>query len=254
MAHAGSEANSAVILGVPVAGWVPDALIDTALDWADQGRQRTIHYANVHVLNVAHDNAALRAELQRADTVYCDGSGVRLAGWLLGTQLPPRMTGADWIEPFCRRAAQTGTRIFLLAGADGVAKRAADTLVSQHPGLTIVGVHDGFVSDPARTQVVLDEIARVNPQLVFVGMGTPIQELWIAKHRDQLGPRVIWSVGALLDFVTGEQRRGPRWMLDNHLEWAARLLTDPARLWQRYLLGNPLFLLRVARGRLRSAR
>ena len=84
-----------------------------------------------------------------------------------------------------------------------------------------------------------------HPHILLVGMGTPIQERWIAAHRHELDVPVVWAVGALFDFVAGVQPRGPRWMLDNGLEWLYRLRSDPRRLWQRYVVGNPLFILRV---------
>ena len=88
--------------------------------------------------------------------------------------------------------------------------------------------------------------------VLFIGMGTPTQEKWIAAHRGELEVPVVWAVGALFDFVAGVQPRGPRWMLDNGLEWLYRLCSDPRRLWHRYLIGNPLFLARVIRQRLRN--
>lgn len=207
-------------------------------------------YANVHVLNTAHDQPALRRALHQADTVYCDGSGVRLGAYMLGAALPQRMTGADWIEDFCAAARGSGTRVFLLAGEEGVAARAAEILIRRYPGLSIVGTHHGYLEEDAATASALAAIDATDPEVVFVGMGTPRQELWVSQHRDRLGPRVVWCVGALFDFVAGVQQRGPRWLVDHHMEWAARLLSDPQRLWKRYVVGNPLFLARVTWARL----
>jgi N-acetylglucosaminyldiphosphoundecaprenol N-acetyl-beta-D-mannosaminyltransferase len=234
------------VLSVPIDAWQVDDLVASAIEWAAARSARTIMYANVHVLNTAHVQPALQRALRQADTVYCDGSGVRLGACMLGGSLPARMTGADWIEDFCSAAAGAGTRVFLLAGEAGVAARAAEVLIGRHPGLCIVGTHHGYLDEDPATASALAAIEATEPEVVFVGMGTPRQELWVMKHRDRLGPRVVWCVGALFDFVAGVQQRGPRWLVDHHMEWAARLLSDPRRLWKRYVVGNPLFLMRVA--------
>ena len=240
------------VLAVPVDGWNVDELVATAITWGSAREARTILYANVHVLNTAHEQPLLRRALQQADTVYCDGSGARLGALLMGGRLPVRMTGADWIEDFCAAACRSGTRVFLLAGDHGVAARAAEILAQRYSGLQIVGTHHGYLDDASTTASALEAIESAQPHVVFVGMGTPRQELWVQQHRAHIGRRVVWCVGALFDFVAGTQRRGPRWLVDHHMEWLARLLSDPRRLWKRYLVGNTLFLIRVARQRIVS--
>jgi N-acetylglucosaminyldiphosphoundecaprenol N-acetyl-beta-D-mannosaminyltransferase len=240
------------VLSAPVDAWQADDLIATAIAWAAAGESRTIMYANVHVLNTAYEQPALRLALEAADTVYCDGAGVRLGARLLGQRLPERMTAADWIDDFCAAASAAGTTLFLLAGQPGVADQAAKVLANRHPGLRILGTHHGYVAEPAAAGSALAAIEAARPQVVFAGMGTPLQESWVMQNRVRLGARVVWCVGALFDFVTGVQKRGPPWLLRNDLEWAARLASDPRRLWRRYVVGNPLFLLRVARERLRD--
>jgi N-acetylglucosaminyldiphosphoundecaprenol N-acetyl-beta-D-mannosaminyltransferase len=214
---------TARVLGVQVDGWTPDALIQAMVDSAA---------------------GALREELQRASTVYCDGTGVALASRLLGHPLPPRLTAADWIDDLCRRAAHSGVSLFLLGGEPGVAERAASRLTSYAPGLRIAGTHHGFLDEDLSSAV----IARANAagtDLMLVGMGSPIQELWIGRHRKAIHAPVVWAVGALMDFVAGTQRRAPGILRRLHLEWLWRLGTDPVRLAGRYVVGNPLFAARV---------
>ena len=97
---------------------------------------------------------------------------------------------------------------------------------------------------------MIDSVKEACPDILLVGMGTPCQEKWIAKYRENLEVPVVWAVGALFDFVVGVQPRGPRWMLDHGLEWLYRLFSNPMRLWRRYLIGNPIFILRVLRQRI----
>jgi len=262
------------ILGVGVHRLSVGDLIREATQRARSGARSSIFYANVHVLNTAHRDPELRAILNGADLVYCDGAGVALGARLLGHRLPGRMTGADWIEPLCETCAAGGVTLYFLGGQPGVAARAAQLLRARHPGLCIVGAHHGYLHPPPPLVVPSPKvgggsgrgrrgeggrggggtaaIAAVNtarPHVLLVGMGTPTQEKWIAAHRAELRVPVVWAVGALFDFVAGVQPRGPRWMLDHGLEWLWRLFSDPARLWRRYLLGNPLFILRVLRQR-----
>ena len=208
------------------------------------GRQRVM-YANVHVLNTARGNSELRATLNAAGVVYCDGAGVALGARLLGGRLSGRMTGADWIEPLCAACVGRGTTLYLLGSRPGVAACAAERLKARHAGLRVVGTHHGYLADPAASAAAIASVNAAHPHILLVGMGTPTQERWIASHQNELEVPVVWAVGALFDFVAGVQPRGPRWMLDHGLEWLCRLWNDPCRLWRRYFVGNPLFILRV---------
>jgi N-acetylglucosaminyldiphosphoundecaprenol N-acetyl-beta-D-mannosaminyltransferase len=136
-------------------------------------------------------------------------------------------------------------RVFILAGGEGVADRAAQRLRSRYPGIGIVGTHHGYVSGKAASAEAVALINAASPDIVLVGMGTPIQEYWIQENRAAIRAPVVWAVGALFDFVAEIQPRGPRWMLDSGFEWLFRLVSDPKRLWRRYLIGNPLFISRV---------
>ena len=206
----------------------------------------TVGYLNVHVVNTAMRNEALSDFLGGLDLCYADGAGVVLGAKLLGHELPERMTGADWIWDLAEAAAGRW-RIAWVGGEPGVSAAAAAALRERHPALEIHPEH-GFETDNASL------IARVNafsPDIVLVGMGTPVQEAWTATWRAELEAPVVWCLGATADFVSGRTSRGPAWLHDNQ-EWLARLLTEPGRLWRRYLLGNPLFLARVLRERLRG--
>ena len=242
------------ILGVPVAPWGVESLIDamiaTATAQLRPGTEplATVHYANIHVLNTAYRNPELGHQLVRASTVYCDGAGVRLGATLLGKRLPPRLTAADWIGEFFARAAATGVRVFIIAGEEGIAARAGDILRARHPSLLIAGTHHGFLDEDESVRVV-EQVNASGAGVLLVGMGTPVQELWVARHRARIAAPVVWTVGAVFDFVVGAQRLAPRWIGDLHLEWLWRLGTSPLRLGPRYVVGNPLFVARVVRQR-----
>jgi N-acetylglucosaminyldiphosphoundecaprenol N-acetyl-beta-D-mannosaminyltransferase len=221
---------------------LPD-LLDTAVDAVRRNAHATILYVNVHCMNVSHHDREYRCILERADVVYCDGEGVRLGAWLAGQNIPERMTGADWIEHLCAAAVREDLSLFLLGGEPGVADDAATILQSRHPGLRITGTGSGYGAGSG----VIQTINRCRPDILLVGMGTPTQEKWIEAHRAELDVPVVWAVGALFDFVAGRIPRGPRWMTQHGLEWLCRLTAEPRKLWRRYLVGNPRFLMRVIR-------
>jgi N-acetylglucosaminyldiphosphoundecaprenol N-acetyl-beta-D-mannosaminyltransferase len=248
------EDDGTCVLGVEVQPLDRIGLIREAVRRAQSGSESTILYANVYVLNIAYGNPDLRGILNESDLVYCDGAGVALGAWLLGDRLPGRTTGADWIETLCQACAAAGFSLYFLGGRPGVAAGAAERLQARHTGLRVVGTHHGYLDDPTVCAAAIASVNAAHPHILLVGMGTPIQERWIAAHRHQLDVPVVWAVGALFDFVTGVQPRGPRWMLDHGLEWLCRLWSDPRRLWRRYVVGNPLFILRVLRQRIDRAR
>jgi N-acetylglucosaminyldiphosphoundecaprenol N-acetyl-beta-D-mannosaminyltransferase len=241
----GASRESVNILGVDVNYLPLTEFLQQIHVWSDSKDRFSIMYANVHVLNIAHGDPELRRILNMADFVYCDGSGVQLGIRLLGRHLPERMTGADWIEDLCESSAKKGTRLYFLGSGEGVAAHAAEIMAARCSGLHVVGTHHGYLQDPRVNEQAIAAINEAAPQILLVGMGTPIQEKWVATHRDQLKVPVVWVVGALFDFVAGLHPRAPRWMRKRNLEWLFRFYEEPRRLWKRYLVGNPMFLLRA---------
>ncbi len=216
-------------------------LLDQVVRSVQRRRRQTILYVNAHCMNVQYKDHTYRDILADADVVYCDGAGVVLAARLTGQTIPERMTGADWIEDLSRIAAERNLSLYLLGGAPEAVHGAASALRRRYPDLHIVGETAGFDVGPT----TIAQINRARPDILLVGMGTPKQEKWIARHRSMLAVPVVWAVGGLFDFLSGRIPRGPRWMTQHGLEWLCRLMIEPHRLWRRYLLGNPRFLWRV---------
>jgi N-acetylglucosaminyldiphosphoundecaprenol N-acetyl-beta-D-mannosaminyltransferase len=159
------------------------------------------------------------------------------------------MTCPDWIEQLATACAAADRSLFLLAGEPGVADNAVEKLREKTPGLRIDAHHGFFDKEGAENQQVIGRINTFKPDVLYVGMGMPLQERWIIDNIEQIDSRVILPLGACLDFYVGELYRGPRWMTDNGFEWMSRLITEPRRLARRYLIGNPLFLSRVVKQR-----
>jgi len=217
------------------------------------GERTEILNVNVHALNLAYRQPWLRAYLRRAPLVFCDGAGVILGARILGRHIPERITYADWMWQLAEHAAGQGYRLYFLGAQPGVAESAAQALQARFPTLKVVGCRDGYFDrthgSPENEQVVA-EINRLKVDILILGMGMPLQERWLLENWPALTARIGLTGGAVFDYLSGRVKRAPDWMNRRSLEWLGRLWIEPARLWRRYLFGNPPFLLRVLAQRL----
>jgi N-acetylglucosaminyldiphosphoundecaprenol N-acetyl-beta-D-mannosaminyltransferase len=243
----GHAPHSSRIFDIPIDLGRPAELLHRITDWAGEGGEtRKVMYVNAHVLNQSRENPELRAALEAADLVYCDGYGVRLAAKALDVEIPHRMTGADWIWDLAALCETSGQSLYLLGSEPGASREAAARLSRWYPRLQVTGCHHGyFEPGSAHAERVIEDINMRRPDIVLVGMGTPKQELWVEQHAEHIDAAVLWTVGALFDYVSGRVPRAPSWLADNGLEWIFRLAIQPQRMWRRYLLGNPVFVSRV---------
>ena len=136
--------------------------------------------------------------------------------------------------------------VYLLGSEPGVAADAAERLHRWYPPLDVAGTHHGYFElGSEHDERVIEDINARRPDIVLVGMGSPKQELWVQRNAHRVDTDVLWTVGALFDYVSGRVPRAPAWLADNGLEWIFRLAIEPQRMWRRYLLGNPVFVSRV---------
>lgn len=251
LAPRGEAPERPAVLGVQVDNLTVDGALDAIFAGAPQGRARVIHFVHPHALNLASEDAALRAHLARADLVLPDGVGLRVAGLILGFSLRDNLNGTDLLPLLCARALREGRPLALVGAAPGVAEDCAARLRAAHPGLEIPVVAHGFLDDDALA-ALLPRIAGLARPLVLVAMGSPLQEAWIWRHLAGISGATALSVGGLFDFFSGRAPRAPWAWRELGLEWLFRLTHEPRRLARRYLVGNPLFLLRVAAQRARD--
>jgi N-acetylglucosaminyldiphosphoundecaprenol N-acetyl-beta-D-mannosaminyltransferase len=241
------------VFGIPIELAQPAEMLRTITGWVGSGSPHRVMYVNAHVVNQSRAIPELRRALESAELVYCDGYGVRLAARVLEVPVPHRMTGADWVWGLAALCEAAGTSLYLLGSDPPVAQQAAARLTRWYPDLHIAGTHHGYFDlDSPHSERVVEDINARNPDIVVVGMGTPKQELWVQRNADRLNADVLWTVGALLDYIAGRMPRAPRWLADNGMEWIFRLAVEPHRMWKRYLLGNPVFLSRVMSERSRA--
>jgi N-acetylglucosaminyldiphosphoundecaprenol N-acetyl-beta-D-mannosaminyltransferase len=226
-----------------------EQLLTTAVRWALESTPRTILYVNAHCMNIAWSDPDYREILGKASLVYADGISIAWSSRILGGCRLEKMTGADWIQEMCNIAASRDLKLYFLGGRPGVAETAARNLQKRYPGLKIVGFSDGYFQLKSQ-ETILEEISSVHPNIVFAGLGTPLQEKWIDQFRTSITAPVCWAVGGLFEYLSGDLRRAPGWMSKFGLEWLWLLIVQPRDKWRRYLLGNPLFVYRVLRQRL----
>jgi N-acetylglucosaminyldiphosphoundecaprenol N-acetyl-beta-D-mannosaminyltransferase len=241
-------APSVSILGVRLSALdLPTATAEMA--GAIEARQRA--YActcPVYTLMQGNERPEVRAALNAADWVTPDGMPVVWALRALGARSAGRVYGPDLMLALSALSAERGYRQFYLGGAPGVAEALAQNLSARCPGLIVAGTF----APPFRTMSTSEQaamVAQVNasrPHIVWVGLGSPKQDLWMAEFRPQLVAPLLVGVGAAFDFLSGHIAQAPRWMQRGGLEWLFRLASDPRRLWRRYLVYNPKFVYRVA--------
>ena len=210
-------------------------------------RRANVFFLNIDCLYKSQGDEEYRQILNSASLVLPDGIGLRLITKLLGGGMKANCNGTDFSPLFMRKASEKEYKIFFLGGKEGVAEKAAQNMCRQPPQIKIVGTHSGYFSDDG---YVIEKINRSRADILFVAMGVPLQEKWIAKHREELSPRVCLGVGALFDFLSGHIKRAPVWMQKASLEWLWRLMMEPKRLWKRYLVDDLKFFWLVLRQRL----
>jgi N-acetylglucosaminyldiphosphoundecaprenol N-acetyl-beta-D-mannosaminyltransferase len=211
------------------------------------------HYAavvNAAKIVAANKDSALKRTLLEADLVTADGMSIVWASRLLGQPLKQRVTGIDLFERLVERAAERGSSVYFLGAREESVSRVAETFRRSHPTLRIAGWRNGYV-DASEYESVAGAITASKADLLFVAMGSPAQELWIASNLERTGVRFAMGVGGSFDHLSGFARRAPGWMQRMGLEWLYRLLREPRRLWRRYLVGNSAFIWLVIRQRLR---
>ena len=238
------------VLGVPLA--LTD--YERTMDWIDatiaRGEQGYICVAATHTVVACQDDPELRDAVMKSSLTVPDGQPLVWAMNAIGEHLEDRVYGPELMARYCERSALTGARMFLYGGRNqGALVQLALNLRQRYPGLKIVG---GY-SPPFRSleeeeeDAIVEEINRSRADVVWVGIGVPKQEKWMAAMRDRLDAPVLVGVGAAFDFHAGLVPQAPLWVQSSGLEWAYRLAHEPRRLWRRYAEYNPRFIAGFAR-------
>ncbi|MGK7874701.1 MAG: WecB/TagA/CpsF family glycosyltransferase [Xenococcaceae cyanobacterium] len=216
---------------------------DRIQTWATSKTSCYIVAANVHVVMTGYWQPAYQEIINNAALVTPDGMPLVWAMRLLGVKEQPRVYGPDLMLAWCDRAAQLAMPLYLYGGTETMLAKLQQNLEQRFPGLVIAGSHSPpFRSlTPEEEEVDLKRIHASGAKVVLVGLGCPKQEEWMARQQGKL-QAVMIGVGAAFSFHSGEVSQAPRWMMRLGLEWLYRLTREPQRLWQRYLVNNPTFI------------
>jgi exopolysaccharide biosynthesis WecB/TagA/CpsF family protein len=220
---------------------------------AQSGQRRCIFFVNAHCVNVAARDVAYANLLSGAPFVFADGVGMAMASRLGGRRLRHNVNGTDLFPKFCEAAAAAGVPLALLGASPGVAEMCANEMRRRFPGLRIVWVQHGYLTE-AEEDAQIAALNASGAKVLLVAKGVPTQELWIARNAGRLDAPVLIGVGALFDFYSGTIRRAPGLLRALRIEWLYRLALEPRRMFSRYVLGNPAFLARALRWRTASRR
>ncbi|AFY46891.1 exopolysaccharide biosynthesis protein, WecB/TagA/CpsF family [Nostoc sp. PCC 7524] len=203
-----------------------------------------IFIANSYTLNLATDNPEYRDVLNSANVVFADGTGVIWAARLRRRNLQSNLVGTDLIPKFLTQTSNCNYRYYLLGADTNTIKYAAEYASRQFPGWTLAGFHHGYLGE-TETIKVIEKINSLQPHLLLVGMGNPLQEYWLYKNQQRLKVPVCVGVGGLFDHWGGNLKRAPLWVRKLGFEWLQILLQQPGKKWRRYLIGNPKFIIRM---------
>ena len=247
---AGSWAAPRVdVLGVGISAIDMPTAVRLVDQWVSRDDHTYVCVTGVHGVMESQRDPCLRDVHNHSGLTTPDGMPLVWAGHAAGARGMQRVYGPDLMLAICELARARGYSSFFYGGRPGVAGRLAARLRDRHPGLAIAGTY----APPFRElsvhedECVVELINAAQPELIWVGLGTPKQELWMAAHVHRLSANVMIGVGAAFDIHAGLIRQAPRLIQRSGLEWAFRLTQEPWRLWRRYLYNNPRFLAGVAR-------
>lgn len=232
------------VLGVGVSAINMRQALDMADSALQSGQKGYVCVTGVHGIMEAQKDSEFRNILNRSLITTPDGMPTVWVGWLQGFSGMRRVFGPDFMRQMCALSVERSYTHFLYGGAPGVADELERSLHRQFPGLQIVGTY----TPPFRAlnkdeqEELLDQVRRVRPDIVWVGLSTPKQERFMAEFLPRLETQLMIGVGAAFDVHTGRIKDAPKWMKQTGLQWLHRLLQEPGRLWKRYLINNPRFL------------
>lgn len=242
------QRSTALVLGTPIDIIDAAAAVRRISGWARSGESRSVCICNAHSIVTARQDPLFGQAIAEADMATPDGAPV---AWMLrrqGAPKQPRVSGPDLMLDYCAHASANGESIYLYGSTPSTLEALQSQLLARFPTLRIAGAH----SPPFRAltheedAAIVRQINESDAGTVWVSLGCPKQELWMASHRGRI-KAVMVGVGAAFDFHAETVARAPRWMREHGLEWLHRLLSEPRRLWRRYLFTNTAFVLGAAR-------
>lgn len=211
---------------------------------AVKGRKARVAFVNAHCINEMYRSQPYNKAVRTADVILPDGSGMALATKLISGSACNNLNGTDLAPALFEAAQAKGLSVFFLGARPGVAHRVCGNMKQLFPRLKIAGAHHGYFTEQ-ENDAVITSINAAKPDIVLVAFGVPKQDVWLAENAHRISANITMGVGGLFDFLSGRIPRAPIFLRKTGLEWTYRLYQEPARMWRRYILGNPVFVARA---------
>ncbi len=220
---------SVSILGLPIQNVTMSEAVNDVYGFFGARESKIVVTPNAEILQMYSTDPAVKEALEKADYIVPDGVGVLLAAKRLGTPLKEKVAGVELSRNLLEKAAKEGGNVYLLGAKPGVAAEAKRCLEEEIPGVSIVGVQDGYFK-PEEVPAIIEEINALDVDMLFVCLGAPKQEQWMAEHKKDLKVGVMLGLGGSLDIFSHTLKRAPQWMIQCRIEWLYRVLKEPYRI------------------------
>lgn len=237
--------NYVNVLGIKVSAINIDIALSVINSWIAAKEHHYVCITGVHGIMESQRDPELQMIHNKAGMVTPDGMPLVWISRMSGFRFVDRVYGPDLMLALCAHSVSKGYRHFFYGGNYDVLEKLCEKLIGQFPGLEIVGTYSppqqliNLEEDEGVIQLINDS----SPDIIWVGLSTPKQEKWMAINRQRLTAPVLIGVGAAFDFNAGLKKQAPKWIQRSGFEWLFRLMTEPGRLWRRYLVNNPAFIL-----------
>jgi len=230
------------VLGIKFDSVTMDEALETCLKFLNGKDPKSIYTVNPEIVMKGKEDESFKKVVNDGDLVIADGIGVVIASKIIKKPLPERVAGYDLVQNIFRKIKNTELTVYFFGAAPGVAEQAKKNMMNLYNGLKIIGTHSGYYNLEEEKKMI-EEIKKLKPDLLLVGLGAPKQEKWIDKHINELGVKVCIGVGGSFDVMSGNVKRAPKIFIKLGLEWFYRLITQPTRFVR--MLKIPMFLIEV---------
>ena len=236
------DENFVKILGIRISKLNMEGAYNTFLSFFEDDTVNTIYTPNTEIVMQAQNDNDLKEVLHDGDLVIPDGIGLIYASKIHGLGLEDRVTGVDLMDKILKYCNSTRRSIYILGGKPEVADRACENILETYPNIKIKGCRDGYFTEEDELKIV-DKINEVKPDILFVALGAPKQEMWIDKYKKILNTKVAMGVGGGVDIWAGTSKRAPKFFQNLGLEWLYRLMREPYRIGR--MMALPRFMIKV---------
>lgn len=238
------------IFGVKIHNITFDEAVKEVETYLEGNQLRAIYTPNPEIVMGAKEDNRLRELLNKGDLITADGIGLIYASRVKKRPLKERVTGLDLSIKLLNMANENNYSLYLLGGKDGVAKAAAENIKKDYPNIRIAGYHHGYFkgshtgyNSHEEEMEVIEDINHSNPDIIFVGLGFPRQEIWIDSNKEKIRGKVIIGNGGVMDILSGNLKKTPEFIRKIGFEWLHRLIREPSRIKRQMVI--PKFMLKV---------